>query len=77
MSFAFRSARRAAFSVLSGIMTAAGALAVSGAAFAGQPVPWQMGFQKAATPVMERVDEFHDLLLILVTLISLFVLACW
>ena len=75
MSFAFRSARRAAFSVLSGIMTAAGALAVSAAAFAAQPVPWQMGFQKAATPVMERVDEFHDLLLILTTLISLFVLA--
>ena len=65
MSFAFRSAHRAAFTVLSGTLTAAAALAVSGAAFAAQPEPWQMGFQKAATPVMERVDEFHDLLLII------------
>ncbi len=75
MSFAFRSARRAASTALSGTLTAAAALAASGAAFAAQPEPWQMGFQKAATPVMERVDEFHDLLLIIITLISLFVLA--
>lgn len=39
-----------------------GALA-SGDAFAGQglPKPWQMWFQEPASPVMERIEEFHDL----------------
>lgn len=75
MSFAFRPARRAAFTAFSGTLTAAAVLAVAGSSFAGQPEPWQMGFQKSATPVMERVDEFHDLLLIVSILISVFVLA--
>ncbi|MHC8510397.1 MAG: cytochrome c oxidase subunit II [Rhodospirillales bacterium] len=35
---------------------------------------WQMGFQEPASPVMERIASFHDLLLILITLITLFVL---
>jgi cytochrome c oxidase subunit 2 len=49
----------------------------SGAAFAGigQPSPWQMGFQQAATPVMENIEWFHDRLLWLITAITLFVLA--
>ena len=75
MASAFRPARGAVFPVLAGVLTATAALAASGAAFAAQPEPWQMGFQKAATPVMEQVDGFHDLLLIVITLISLFVLA--
>ena len=33
-----------------------------------------MGFQPAATPIMDMIDRFHDLLLIVVTLITLFVL---
>ncbi|MEK9645645.1 MAG: cytochrome c oxidase subunit II [Alphaproteobacteria bacterium] len=37
--------------------------------------PWQTGFQPAATPLMERITDFHNLLLIVITLISLFVLA--
>ncbi|MBT3238496.1 MAG: cytochrome c oxidase subunit II [Rhodospirillaceae bacterium] len=47
----------------------------SGAAFADQPKPWQIGFQDAASPVMEKITEFHDLLLIIITGIVLFVLA--
>ena len=49
----------------------------SGAAFAGmgQPSPWQLGFQQAATPVMENIVWFHDFLLWLITAITLFVLA--
>ncbi|MBM3517192.1 MAG: cytochrome c oxidase subunit II [Alphaproteobacteria bacterium] len=43
--------------------------------WAAQPEPWQFGFQEAATPIMERVTSFHDLLLVIITLISLFVLA--
>jgi cytochrome c oxidase subunit II len=46
-----------------------------GVAVAAQPEPWQLGFQPAATPVMERVDSLHDLLLWIIALISLFVLA--
>lgn len=41
---------------------------------AGQPVPWQMGFQKAATPVMEEINDFHNLVLVITTLITIFVL---
>jgi len=41
----------------------------------GQPTNWQMGFQQAATPVMENVVWFHDFLLWLITGITLFVLA--
>ena len=43
-------------------------------AFAQQAEPWQMGFQPAVTPVMERIVEFHDLLLIIITAITIFVL---
>jgi cytochrome c oxidase subunit 2 len=44
-----------------------------GAALADQPHPWQLGFQAAATPITERIHEFHDELLVLIFAISLFV----
>ena len=34
----------------------------------------QLGFQEAASPVMERIVSFHDLLLWIITLITIFVL---
>ena len=40
----------------------------------GQPSPWQMGLQQAATPVMDNIVWFHDFLLYLITAITLFVL---
>jgi cytochrome c oxidase subunit II len=46
-----------------------------GVAVAAQPEPWQLGFQPAATTVMERIESFHNLLLWIITLISMFVLA--
>jgi cytochrome c oxidase subunit 2 len=39
------------------------------------PQPWKLNFQPAASPVMARVDSFHDLLLWIITLITIFVLA--
>ena len=36
------------------------------AAVAGQPVDWQMGFQDAASPVMERMNDFHNFLLVII-----------
>ncbi|MGB0671992.1 MAG: cytochrome c oxidase subunit II [Rhodospirillales bacterium] len=53
----------------------AAVLASAGTALADQPKPWQMGFQEAATPTMERVTDFNMLLLWIITAITLFVLA--
>ncbi len=56
---------------------AAAALAALGAraALAAEPAKWETGFQAAATPVMEKIESFHGALLIIITLISVFVLA--
>lgn len=40
----------------------------------GAAEPWQLGFQDAASPIMERVVDFHELLLYIITAITLFVL---
>lgn len=49
----------------------------AGSAFAemGQPAPWEHTLQEAATPVMENIIWFHNFLLVLITVITLFVLA--
>lgn len=39
----------------------------------GIPQPWQLGFQEAASPVKERIDTFHNQLLIIITAITVFV----
>jgi len=40
----------------------------------GEAVPWQMGLQNAATPMMESIRSFHNLLLVIITAVALFVL---
>lgn len=60
---------------LLGTMVAGMALAAGGAALAGQPKPWEISLQDAATPVMESIISFHNLLLWIITIITLFVLA--
>jgi cytochrome c oxidase subunit II len=60
---------------LLGLMVAGIALAAGGAAFGAQPKPWEMTLQEAATPVMENIISFHNLLLVIITVITLFVLA--
>ena len=47
-----------------------------GAALAatGQPEPWQLGLQPAATPVMEEITWFHNFLLWMIAAITAFVL---
>jgi cytochrome c oxidase subunit II len=67
-----------AFSRLTVIATAAGALLASGAAAyaaLGQPTPWQMDLQDSASPVMDNITSFHNFLLWMIAAISLFVLA--
>ncbi len=49
-------------------------IAVPGLALAQAPHPWQMGFQKAFSPVGEAVHSLHNLVLIIITVITLFVL---
>jgi cytochrome c oxidase subunit 2 len=43
--------------------------------YAGTPVDWGIDLQDAASPSMERMKEFHHLLLYIITGITLFVLA--
>jgi cytochrome c oxidase subunit II len=51
-------------------------LASAGTAFAGfgQPSPWELGLQEAATPVMRDIVWFHDVLLYIIAFIACFVL---
>lgn len=55
---------------------AAGLALFAGSAVAetGKPEPWQMGLQEAATPVMREIQDFHNLLLVIITAITIFVL---
>lgn len=54
------------------------AMLATGSAFAqelvGQPTPGALGFQPAATRIMERVNDFHNYLLWFIVPISIFVL---
>jgi len=58
------------------LMGAGTMVLTSGPALAGdgQPSPWQMGFQRAATPIMEQITSFHTFVTIIIVLIALFVL---
>lgn len=51
------------------------ALAVGGVAFAevGQPSPWELTLQPAASPVMENVTWFHNFVLWIISAITLLV----
>jgi len=62
---------------LLGLAVAGVALATGGTAFAelGQPAPWEYKLQGSASPVMDSITNFHDWLLVVITLITLFVLA--
>ena len=62
---------------LLGFMVAGVALVAGGVASAelGQPAPWEYKLQEPATPVMENIIWFHNLLLWIITIITLFVLA--
>jgi len=41
----------------------------------GQPVPWQIDFQDAVTPIAQSMHDFHNFLMVIITAIALFVLA--
>ncbi len=58
-----------------GALALVAAVVVSGAAMAAQPEPWQLNLQPKVTPVGEKIGQLHDILLVIITLISVFVLA--
>jgi cytochrome c oxidase subunit II len=51
-----------------------GVFAIAAVAWAEGPQPWELGMQPPATPVKDRLEAFHDELLIIITLITIFVL---
>jgi cytochrome c oxidase subunit 2 len=63
---------RLAISTLALVILGAGA-AQSGTP--GQPSPWEINFQPAVTPIMEFIETFHFVLLIIITVIMVFVTA--
>lgn len=62
-----------------GMRLGAGLAAFTAAAFASSAASaledWQINFQEAASPVMERITSFNNGIMVLITLITLFVLA--
>jgi len=43
-------------------------------AAAGHPTPWQLGFQDSVTAISDQIHSFHNLTMVIITLITLFVL---
>jgi cytochrome c oxidase subunit 2 len=52
-----------------------GLVLMAPAALAAEPENWQLGFQPAATPVKHQIESFHDMLLVIIFAIAVFVLA--
>ena len=68
-----QSGRRLLGLALAGVLLLAG-----GSAFAeevGQPGPWEFDLQASASPVMDSIMQFHNWLMVIITVITLFVLA--
>ncbi len=67
----FRSAAASAAGLLAGVMASAQSAFAQNVGMARE---WQLGFQDAATPVMQDITNFHSVLVWLITAITLFVL---
>lgn len=50
------------------------ALALPAVAGEGQPVNWEVHFQPSVTSIADQIHGFHDLLLVIITIITAFVL---
>jgi cytochrome c oxidase subunit 2 len=62
---------------MTAMMVAGVTLASGGAAFAelGQPAPWEFRLQQSGSSVMDNITWFHNFLFVIITVITLFVLA--
>ena len=65
----------AAAGLLSGFSLSGFSAAVAADGPLGQPHPWQLGLQEGVTPIKHSIASFHSLLLIIITAITVFVLA--
>jgi cytochrome c oxidase subunit 2 len=65
--------RAAALAVFGSVVFGLLAL-MAGTAEAQYPTPWQLGMQAAASPMKEMIGDLHNLLLIIITLITIFVM---
>jgi len=54
-------------------LTALTTIVAGTSAMAAQPEPWGLGLQEAASPIMEQMVDFHNLLLVIITAITVFV----
>lgn len=50
------------------------ALSSMAAQASGQPQPWQLGFQESVTDIGREIHAFHNFLLVIITLVTVFVL---
>jgi cytochrome c oxidase subunit II len=57
------------------VLAGVAALVVASAARAAQPRPWEMDFQPPATPIMTRLEHFHNELQVIIFAIAIFVMA--
>lgn len=76
--FLSRTYTRSATSLVSAVKSVAMAFAMmafASSAYAAEPLPWQVGLQPASGTVAEAATDLHNLLLVIITAISLFVLA--
>lgn len=64
---------RRLFAALTVLMMAPLAVPGFGAAFAQAPKPWEMGMQPAANEIKRRIIDLHDLVLLIITLTTIFV----
>lgn len=70
-----RASMRIGFTILIALVaTLVGAATAWAATEGGFAVPKQIGFMPAATDHMQDIDDFHNLLLVIITLITVFVL---
>ncbi len=61
--------------ILAGVMALLCLFAVGSAdTLAGQPVDWQVGFQDAGSTLMAEMNSFHNLLMVIITVIALFIM---
>lgn len=61
------------------LLFALSGVSADGASVVSKPEPWQIGFQEAASPTMQRIAEFHDYLLyfLYAIVIVVFILLAW
>jgi cytochrome c oxidase subunit 2 len=65
---------RVGHAALTWALSAAALAVFAGGAAASEPLPWQMGFQPAASPTAERIGILNDVLMIIIVGTVVFVL---